>query len=61
MKTEVLIELDGMRIRRIRERLRLSQEDFARRLNVSRRTIIRWEADDVAPSKMFQILLKDMQ
>jgi DNA-binding transcriptional regulator YiaG len=45
-------------IQRLRSRLGLSQEQFAKRLNVSVRTIKRWEANESAPHPVF---IKAMQ
>ena len=47
-------------IKRLRERLQLSQQEFAKRLNVTRRTVLRWEAGDSEPSPIFQKMLREM-
>jgi putative transcriptional regulator len=40
------------KVRFVRERLRFSQEDLARALNVSYATINRWENSKTKPNKM---------
>jgi DNA-binding transcriptional regulator YiaG len=42
------------KIRFVRERLKISQEDLARALNVSYATINRWENARTKPNKMAQ-------
>lgn len=39
-------------IKQLRERMNLSQEDFARRLDVSTPTVQRWEKGKFVPSKL---------
>lgn len=39
-------------VRALRQRLRLTQEDFAHRLNVTVSTVSRWEKQAVEPSRL---------
>lgn len=39
-------------VRALRERLGMTQEDFAREAGVTHSTVIRWENDHAAPSKL---------
>lgn len=45
-------------IRRIRQRLRLSQQDFARRLGVARATVTRWENGSRRPSRVASLAIR---
>ena len=51
-------EVDKMefaaKVRYVRERLKISQEDLARALNISYATINRWENAKTTPNKMAQ-------
>jgi len=46
--------MDGQNIKTLRIQLRLSQREFAERLGVGRRTVIRWESDLTTPDKEAQ-------
>jgi len=46
--------LKGQDVRTIRNKLRLSQREFAKQLGVGRRTVIRWESDITTPDKEAQ-------
>lgn len=48
-------------IRTLRERLKLTQEALARKLNVSYGTIVRWEAGRSRPSPMAEQLLDALE
>jgi len=50
--TKEELELTGTHIRRIRERIGLSQEEFARKIGVARNTIASWELEKQKPSSM---------
>lgn len=50
-------QLDAKRIKRIRERLRVSQPIFARYLNTSESTVQKWESGAKRPSGMASKLL----
>lgn len=52
-----LPQLDARRIKRIRERLRVSQPIFARYLNTSESTVQKWESGAKRPSGMASKLL----
>ena len=47
-------------IRQLRQKLGLTQEEFARRLGVSWNTIARWETGTRKPGKFAQIVLRQM-
>jgi len=40
----------AVRLRRLRERLKLSQEEFGKRIGKSKRTIQHWESGNITPS-----------
>jgi DNA-binding transcriptional regulator YiaG len=45
----------------VRKGLRLTQDQFAVRVGVSRRTVVRWEDGGVAPHKVFVERVKDVR
>lgn len=47
-----LVTWNAETVKALRQRLRLTQEDFAHRLNVTVSTVSRWEKQDVAPSRL---------
>jgi len=49
----------SVKIRYVREKLKMSQEDLARALNVSFATINRWENSKNKPVKMAQVAFND--
>jgi len=49
----------SVKVRFVREQLRLSQEDFARALNASFATINRWEISKTKPIRMAQAAFSD--
>lgn len=51
-KFQNIEEIDGKWILVLRNRLRLSQERFARLLDVSNRTVARWEKDEAQPDPL---------
>lgn len=51
------IKMPGSRVRRIRSRLHMSQEVFARCLHTSRRTLEKWEQDEAQPTGAAAALL----
>lgn len=53
--------MDKTQIKQLRQRLGISQEDFARRLGVTLSSVQRWEAGKGGPSKMAQRLLNALQ
>lgn len=48
-------------IRKIRERLGLTQQAFAAKFPVDERTVQRWEADTVLPSPMAMYRIREME
>jgi len=58
--TKKELELTGTHIKRIRERLGLSQEEFARKVGVARNTIASWELEKQKPSSMALKILYDI-
>jgi DNA-binding transcriptional regulator YiaG len=48
-------------VRSIRERLRLSQAEFAERFNLSQRTVQQWEQHRAMPDMPARVLLKAIQ
>ena len=51
----------GSRLREERERLRLSQADFAEKTGVSRNTIVRYESDVTQPGTGFYEVLRSLE
>lgn len=51
----------GSRLREERERLHLSQADFAEKTGVSRNTIVRYESDVTQPSTSFYEVLRSLE
>ncbi len=51
------IKMPGSRVRRIRARLHMSQEIFARCIHTSRRTLEKWEHDEAHPTGTAAALL----
>ncbi len=51
------ISMSGARVRRIRSRVHMSQEVFARCLHTSRRTVEKWEQGSSAPTGTAAALL----
>jgi putative transcriptional regulator len=51
------IAMSGKRVRRIRSRVNMSQEVFARCLHTSRRTVEKWEQESSTPTGMAAALL----
>jgi len=52
--------MDGIQVREIRDRLKLSREKFARLLGVSFFTVYRWETGKAKPSSLAEIRLKEI-
>lgn len=52
--------MNAEQIKRIRDRLRLTQSEFAKRLNVTLRTVQRWESSESTPHAIFIKILKEM-
>lgn len=50
-----------IRIREIRERMGLTQEEFASQLPVSPRTVSRWETDEASPSPLAIARVREME
>ena len=48
-------------IRELRHRCRLTQQELARKLNVSRETIVRWERGKQAPNPVYVELLRKVE
>lgn len=48
-------------IQELRRELRLTQDELAERLGVTRRTVIRWEAGVSMPHPVFDARLKEMR
>lgn len=48
-------------VQRLRAMLQLSQEDFAKRLNVNRRTVIRWESGQTEVGAVYEKLLRGLR
>lgn len=42
----ILLKMNGKELKKIREKLHLTQEDFARKLDINLRTYQNWEASD---------------
>jgi putative transcriptional regulator len=57
MSTSSKNEWDAVRVRKLRARLGLTQEQFAHRLGVSLRTLLRWESGEVVPSRLASLAL----
>jgi Predicted transcriptional regulator len=57
--TEVKFMDFSQKVRYVREKLNMSQEDLARALNVSYATINRWENSKNKPVKMAQAAFND--
>lgn len=57
MSFATLPQFDAKRVKRIRERLRVSQPIFARYLNTSESTVQKWESGAKRPSAMASKLL----
>ncbi|MBD1874063.1 helix-turn-helix transcriptional regulator [Nodosilinea sp. FACHB-131] len=50
MTRQTAAEMEESPLRKLREEMGMSQEDFARRIGTSARTISRWETGDSVPS-----------
>ena len=51
----------GQELKRRRERLGLTQAELAKRLDVERITIIRWERDQVAIPRVVELALGEIE
>jgi len=52
--------MNGSEIRALRKKLKLSQQEFADKLGVSKCTVGRWEIDKVEPSPLAVARIKEL-
>lgn len=56
MKYAIRNEIDGEEIRRVRKKLKLTQEEFAQICNVSKKSVQRWEKSDKVEGSVVSII-----
>ena len=55
-----MLERTGQAVRALRQRLGMTQEEFARRIQVTLSTVNRWENGHAAPSHLAWRAIKDL-
>jgi transcriptional regulator with XRE-family HTH domain len=56
-----LLTVNGAELRARRDRLGFTQEELAKRLDVKRLSIIRWESDQVEIPRTVELALKEIE
>lgn len=59
-KTTTDGKLDPKQVKRLRERLRLTQKQMAQRMGVSLRSVIRWEQGTSVPHPVFTRMMREL-
>ncbi|TMA95846.1 MAG: helix-turn-helix transcriptional regulator, partial [Deltaproteobacteria bacterium] len=55
-----MVERTGQTVRNLRQRLGMTQEEFARRIQVTLSTVNRWENGHAAPSHLAWRAIEDL-